>query len=188
MRRVIDGSLYDTNTARLICEQQLEENRYDKGAPVKQLKQLYRTRSAKFFFYVRLEYVALVDVNNDDLNFKLEEKEVRDENIVPATYDLALQFASEVYEETKDPKQKENIERYFAEFTDKEDASARKIQKKIYISEKADRYLEEMLKQNEDTNSSFIESLIVKEYERQYQNFLVHRNPYDEFTRPEDSV
>jgi len=186
MRKVIDGSLYDTSTARLICEQRSEENRYDKGAPVKLLKQLYRTKSAKFFFYMHYEFVALVDVNNDDLNFKLEEMEVTDEKIVPATYDVALHFASEVYEETEDQEEKEEIEKYFAEFSDKEDASLLKIQKKIYISQKADWYLEEMLKEGEDTNSSFIEKLIVKEYGKQYQKGLVHRNPYNEFTRPGD--
>lgn len=164
MRKVIDDSLYDTNTARLICEQRSEENRYDKGAPVKQLKQLYRTRSSKFFFYIRYDYVALVDVNNDDLNFKLEEMEVTDEKTVLITYDVALQFASKIYEETEEQREREEIEKYFAEFSDKEDASLLKIQKKIYISQKVDWYLEEMLKEGEDTNSSFIEKLIIEEY------------------------
>jgi|SRR5690625_1812704 len=180
MRKVIDGSLYDTNTARLICEQRSDELSYEKGAPVKQLKQLYRTRSAKFFFYIRHDFVTHVDVNDDVLNPKLEEMEVTDERIVPATYDVALQFASEVYDETED---REEIEKYFAEFSNKEDASQQKIQKKIYISQKADWYLEEMLKEGEDTNSSFIEKLIIKEYGKQYKKGIVNRNPYGEFSK-----
>lgn len=177
MKKVIDGAVYNTDTAKKICEQTTQEIVHQKGANVKQLKQLYRTKSGKYFFYVHHTFVTDVCVNGDDLNPVYEEAEVTDEKIIPATYELALQFASEVQDNGE---QDEIIGKYFPELGNPRTFEFQKIQKKIYLSEKANWYLEMLLTETEDTNSSLIEELIVREYRRQYSEGIMLNDPYFE--------
>ncbi|QDI92321.1 hypothetical protein EPH95_14905 [Salicibibacter halophilus] len=176
MKKVINGSVYNTETAKWICERISDELNHEKGAGVKTLKQLYKTKSDKFFFYINNKFLTYVDVSNDDLNPKFEEQEVVEEKIVEASYELALQFASEAIQNSNSDN---DIGRIFPELAKEKDGDT-KTQKKFYISIKADWYLEMMLKEEEDTNSSFIEKLIIAEYKRQFKKGDVNRDPFHE--------
>ena len=177
MKKVIEGAVYNTDTAKKICERTGQEIVHEKGANVKQLKQLYKTKSGKYFFYIHQTFVTYVCVNGDDLNPVFEEAEVTDEKIIPVNYQLALQFAGEVH---ADGEQEKTIIKYFPELGSSEALGHRKIQKKIYLSEKANWYLEMLLTETEDTNSSLIEKLIVEEYRRRYSEGSVAEDPYFE--------
>ncbi|WP_062050357.1 hypothetical protein [Bacillus sp. JCM 19034] len=78
------------------------------------------------------------------------------------------------------PETEKVIGNYFPELIDDKVNEVKKIQKKIYISEKANWYLEMMITENTDTNSSMIEKLIVKEYQRLYSKGIMTRDPYFE--------
>ena len=177
MKKVIDGAVYNTDTAKKICERTTQEIVHQKGANVKQLKQLYKTKSGKYFYYIHHTFVTHVCVNGDDIDPIFEEAEVQDEKIIPVSYQLALQFAGEVQ---ADGEQVKMISKYFPELGNSKTFGQRKIQKKIYLSEKAHWYLEMLLTETEDTNSSFIEDLIVKEYRRQYSEGIMQKDPYFE--------
>lgn len=177
MKKVIDGAVYNTDTAKKICEQTTQEVVHQKGAHVKQLKQLYKTKSGKYFFYIHQTFVTHVSVNGDDIDPVFEEVEVEDEKIIPVSYPLALQFAGEVQ---ADGEQEKTITKYFPELGNPETLGHRKIQKKIYLSEKANWYLEMLLLETEETNSSLIEKLIVREYRRQYAEGIMMDDPYVE--------
>lgn len=181
MKKIIEGSVYNTETAKKICEKFSEEPEHAKGAVVKKLQQLFKTKSGKYFFYVKKEIETWVVVNNDDLDPKFEEQEVIEEKILPISYDLAVQFASEIHSDPDlDSASKNMIGKYFPELTEKIKDENKKIQKKLYISEKANCYLEMMLEETDDTNSSFIEKLIIKEYERQYAKGIMKKDPFFE--------
>lgn len=178
MKKVIDGAVYNTETAKKVCEQMTEDTNHAKGAYVKQLKQLYKTKSAKYFFYIKNEFPAYVDMNDDDLNPKFELTEVTEEKIRPISYELAAQFANETL--TSNPESKRQIGKFFPELIQNEKDGDKKIQKKLYISEKANWYLEMMLTESNDTNSSFIEKLIVAEYRKLYKKGIMQQDPYFE--------
>ena len=177
MKKVIDGALYNTATAKKICEQRTEGPDHGKGANVKQLKQLYKTKSGKYFFFICNTFIGYACVNGDDLNPEFEEMELEEKKIIPADYKLAFQFASEVQASGE---QKKIIAKYFPELFNSEALEHQKIQKKIYLSEKANWYLEMMLTETEDTNSSLVERLIVQEYRRLYSEGIMMRDPYFE--------
>lgn len=177
MKKVIEGAVYNTDTAKKICEQLTEEFEHEKGSDVKKLKQLFKTRSGKYFFFIRNEFIGYVDMNNDDINPIFEKTVLEEEKIIPVSYELAFQFASEM---NTNPESKKMIGKYFPELIDNEIDESNKIQKKIYISEKANWYLEMMLIENNDTNSSIIEKLIVNEYQRLYSKGIMTRDPYFE--------
>lgn len=180
MKKVIKGAVYNTETAKDICERASEEPKHEKGTVVKQLQQLYKTRSNKFFFYVKSEFTTPVVVNNDDILPKFEEQEVMDEQIIPVSYDNALQFASEVSSTSNS--EKKTIAKYFPELAGEKSTNNIKIQKKLYLSEKANWYLELMLLEGEEeeTNSNFVEKLIIKEYRRLYKKGVMVRDPFFE--------
>lgn len=178
MKKVIDGAVYNTETAKKICEQLTEEIEHEKGAEVKKLKQLFKTKSGKYFFFLKNEFPGYVDINNDDLNPKFEKIDLVEEKIIPVSYELALQFATEIISSSSESKKV--ISKYFPELVNNENEDRKKIQKKIYLSEKANWYLEMMLIENNDTNSSVIEKLIVNEYQRLYSKGIMKRDPYFE--------
>ncbi|MUV37074.1 hypothetical protein JNUCC1_00880 [Lentibacillus sp. JNUCC-1] len=176
MKKTIEGAVYNTKTAQKICERFTHEPKHEKGANVKQLQQLFRTRSNKFFFYVKSEFTTPVVVNNDDIFPEFEEQEVIDEQIIPVSYEKALQFASEISADSKS--EKNMIRKYFPELV--EGQGEKKIQKKLYLSEKANWYLELMLQEGTDTNSSLVEKLITEEYRRLYKQGIMIRDPFSE--------
>lgn len=179
MKKIIDGAEYNTKTAKKICETFYIEPDYEKGAITKTLKQLFKTRSNKYFFYKIEKFDAHVDINNDDLDPVFEEMELINEEILPISYDLALQFVDEV--NASDPiEDQKMIRKYFPELIEEPVGKEVKFQKKIYLSEKANWYLQMMVNEKEDTNSSFIERLIVEEYRRLYEKGVVTRDPYHE--------
>ncbi|MEC5423326.1 hypothetical protein QGM71_07415 [Virgibacillus sp. C22-A2] len=178
MKKVIEGSVYNTETAKKICERSSEESNHEKGAVVKQLQQLYKTKSNKFFFYVKSEFTTHVVVNNDDIDPRFEDQEVTEEKIIPVSYEEALQFSSEISAVSK--LEKKMIAKYFPEIVVKESNDNKKIQKKLYLSEKANWYLELMLQEGKETNSSFVEKLITEEYQRLYKKGLMVRDPFFE--------
>lgn len=178
MKKVINGAVYNTQTAKKICEQQTYEANNDKGAYVNQLKQLFKTKSSNYFFFIKNEFPTYVDVNKDDLNPKFELMDVIEEKIIPVSYDLAVQFADEVI--VSDPSLKKPLGKYFPELIQNEDSGNQKIQKKIHISEKANWYLEMMLTESKDTNGTFIEKLIVEEYRNLYKRGIMQNNPFFE--------
>ncbi|WP_145949507.1 hypothetical protein [Paenibacillus sp. Y412MC10] len=178
MKKVIEGAVYNTQTAKKICEQITNEANHGKGAYVNQLKQLYKTKNGNYFFFIKNDFPTYVDVNNDDLNPKFELMDVVEEKIIPVTYELAVQFASEVF--TYDPGSKKGLGKFFPELIQNEETENKKIQKKIYISEKSSWYLEMMLTESKDTNSSFIEKLIIEEYRRLYKKGIMQRDPFFE--------
>lgn len=177
MKKAIDGAVYNTATAKKICEQRTEEFENGKGANVKQLKQLFKTKSGRYFFYIYNTFIGYAFVNGDDLKPKFEEMELREEKIIPIDYELAFQFASEVQASEE---QQKIIGKYFPELVNSETFNHQKIQKKTYLSEKANWYLEMMLTETEDTNSSLIERLIIQEYQRLYSEGIMMRDPYFE--------
>lgn len=168
MKKVIDGAVYNTETAKIICENSEDDISHQKGAEVKQLKQLYRTKSGKYFFYIKNEFETHVVTNNDDLNPEFELEEVEEKKILPVSYELSLQFASEVLSEN--PESQETIETFFPELGEGSMDDNQKIQKKFYISEKANWCLEMLMLETEHTNSSYIEKLIIEEYDKLYGN------------------
>lgn len=178
MKKVINGAVFNTMTAKKVCEQLLTEASHEKGAHVKQLKQLYKTKSGKYFFYIENEFSTYVDMNKDDLNPKYELKEVMEQKIIPTSYELALQFASEVV--AMNPNEKEIIGAVFPRLAEETNEESKKIQKKIYLSEKANWYLEMMLIESEDTNSSFIEKMITAQYRKLYEAGSMQEDPYFE--------
>ncbi|MFD1850767.1 hypothetical protein [Oceanobacillus bengalensis] len=178
MKKVIDGAVYNTQTAKKICEQLTNEANHEKGVYVKQLKQLYKTKSGKYFFFIKNEFPAYVDVNDDDLNPKFELTDVEEKKIIPVSYELAVQFASEMI--TSNPESKKVVGKFFPELIRNEMDENKKIQKKIYISEKANWYLEMMLTESKYTNSSFIENLIVDKYRSLYKKGMMQGDPYFE--------
>jgi hypothetical protein len=181
VKKVIRGSVYNTETARKICEKFTEGPEHAKGAIVKKLQQLYRTKSAKYFIYVRREFETWVAVNNDDLDPIYEEQEVIEEKILPVSFDFAFQFASEIYADSEtDSETKEAIVKFFPALSEEGIDENKKIQKKIYLSEKANRYLEMTLEESNDTISSFVEQLIVEEYKRLYSKGIMKNDPFFE--------
>lgn len=178
MKKIIDGAVYNTETAKKICDQQISEDHYEKGAYVNQLKQLYKTKNGNYFFFVKNEFSTYVDVNEDDLNPKFELMDVVEEKIIPVTYELAIQFASEV--STSDLESKTAIGKFFPELIRNETDENKKVQKKVYMSEKASWYLEMMLTESKETNSSFIEKLIVDKYRNLYKEGIMQNDPYYE--------
>ncbi|WP_156323979.1 hypothetical protein [Bacillus sp. JCM 19034] len=44
MKKVIKGAVYNTETAKKICEQVTDENDYEIGAYVNKLKQLFKNK------------------------------------------------------------------------------------------------------------------------------------------------
>lgn len=178
LKKVIDGAVYNTETAKMICEQSTHEYERSKDADVKKLKQLFRTRSNKYFFYINSVFTTFVQDNDLEVNPVLEEAELTGNEIIPISYELALQFAREVI--AISPTSKEEIRKYFPELINNQQEDSEKIQKKIYISQKANWYLEMMLIEKNDTNSSMIERLIINEYQRLYLKGIVNRDPYFE--------
>ncbi|WP_062106518.1 hypothetical protein [Bacillus niameyensis] len=178
MKKVIEGSVYNTETAKKVCEQSTKEVEHEKGAEVQKQKQLFKTKSGKYFFFIKNEFPGYVDVNNDDLNPKFEKVDLVEEKIIPVSYEVALQFASEIASE--DSESKKMISKFFPELIGNDIDESIKIQKKIYLSEKANWYLEMMLTVNNDTNSSIIEKLIMNEYRRLYSKGIMVRDPYFE--------
>ena len=178
MKKVIDGAVYNTETAKKIGEQQINENHYDKGAYVSQLKELYKTKNGNYFFFIKNEFSTYVDVNDDDLNPKFELMDVEEHKIIPVAYELAVQFASEI--STSDPESKKVIAKFFPELIQNENDGNTKVQKKVYMSEKASWYLEMMLTESKETNSSFIEKLIVDKYRSLYKEGIMQNDPYYE--------
>ncbi|MFP7494589.1 hypothetical protein SFC66_12430 [Terribacillus saccharophilus] len=114
MKKVINGAVYNTDTAKKICEQFTEDPDHTKGAIVKKVKQLYKTKSGKYFFYIKDNYIGYVDANNDDIDPKFEEAELEEKKILLATYEAAFQFASEFYSDTNS---NEIIDKYFPDLT-----------------------------------------------------------------------
>ena len=113
------------------------------------------------------------DINPEELDIMLnpkhEELDVTKEEIIPIPFDLAMQFASEVYADADtDEEMKENILKFFPTLSGESPDPEVKLQKKIYLSEKACWYLDLMLEETKDTNSSFIEKLIIKEFKRKH--------------------
>ncbi|AIF45553.1 hypothetical protein [Virgibacillus sp. SK37] len=178
MKKIIEGAVYNTATAKKICERFSNEPKHEKGAYVKQLQQLYRTRSSNYFFYVKSEFTTHVVINNDDIFPKFEEQEVTDEQILPVSYERALQFASEI--SVSSASEKKTIAKHFPELLEKEGNGNKKIQKKLYISEKANWYLELMLQEGKETNSTLVEKLITEEYRRLYKQGVMNRDPFSE--------
>ncbi|WP_017378819.1 hypothetical protein [Paenisporosarcina sp. TG-14] len=178
MKKVIDGAVYNTETAKKICEQQINENHYEKGAYVNQLKQLYKTKNGNYFFFIKNEFPTYIDVNSDDLNPKFELMDVEEKKIIPVSYELAVQFASEIF--TSDPESKKVLSNFFPELIRNEKDENNKVQKKVYMSEKANWYLEMMLYESKETNSSFIEKLIVDKYRSLYKKGVMQNDPYYE--------
>jgi hypothetical protein len=99
-----------------------------------------------------------VYANNDDVDPKFEEAELEEKKILPATYEAAFQFASEVYS---------NINSHGIREREFPDLTADSKDEKN-LSEKASWYLKIMLTDNEDTNRSIIERLIVEKYQKLY--------------------
>lgn len=180
MKKVIQGAVYNTEKAKKVCERKYEGPSHEKGAHVKQVQQLYKTKSNKFFFYIYTEFVAHVAVNNDDVDPEFEDQEVIEEKITPVTYEEALQFASEISAASKS--EKKMIAKYFPELA-VESSDNKKIQKKLYISEKANWYLELMLQEGKETNSSLVEKLIIEEYQRLYEKGIMDRDPFLEMEK-----
>lgn len=178
MKKVIEGAVYNTKTAKKICERYTEEFEQEKGAVVKKLQQLFKTKSNKYFLFEKSEFTSYADSNSDDLNPKYEELELEEKRIIPVSYELAYQFASEIA--CANPDSIDEIGNFFPELVDNEIDENNKIQKKLYISEKANWYLEMMITDSSDTNSSFIEKLIVEEYRRLYSKGIMTRDPFFE--------
>lgn len=181
MKKVIEGAVYNTETAKKICERSSEEPNHEKGAFVIQLQKLYKTKSNKLFFYIQNEFVTHVVVNNDDIDPKFENQVVLEEKIIPVSYEGALQFASEI--STASKSEKKMIAKYFPELVVEESNDNKKIQKKLYISEKANWYLGLMLQESKETNSSFVEKLITEEYQRLYKKGVMARDPFFEMEK-----
>lgn len=178
MKKVIEGAVYNTETAKKICGRRTNESDHEKGAYVNQLKQLYKTKNAKHFFYIKNEFPMYVDVNKDELNPKFELMDLEEEKIIPVDYSLALQFAAEIIVE--EPESKEVLGKFFPELIKNVTDDNIKIQKKIYMSEKASWYLEMLINESKETNSSFIEKLIVEEYRSQYKQGIMQGDPFME--------
>ncbi|AVR00297.1 hypothetical protein OBCHQ24_15205 [Oceanobacillus iheyensis] len=181
MKKVIQGAVYDTEKAKKVCERKYVGPSHEKGAHVKQLQHLYKTKSNKFFFYIYNEFVSHVAVNNDDIDPEFEDQEVVEEKIKPVAYEEALQFASEI--STVSKSEKKMIAKYFPELAVEESSDSKKIQKKLYISEKANWYLELMLQKGNETNSSLVEKLIIEEYQRLYEKGIMDRDPFLEMEK-----
>lgn len=177
MKKVIKGAVYNTETAKKLCEQQTYESSYGKGAYVNQLKQLYKTKSGKYFFFIKSRFSAYVDVKNDDLNPKFELTDVEENKIIPIAYEVAVQFANEIASD--DPELQRTLSKYFPTLTSTKTENE-KIQKKIYLSEKANWYLEMMIDEAKETNSSFIENLILEAYRDLYKKGIMKGDPYVE--------
>lgn len=186
MKKVIDGAVYNTQTAKKICELLTNEISHEKGAYVNQLKQLYKTKSGKYFLFIKHEFSTYVVVNNDDINPIYELQDVEDHKIIAISYELAVQFANEII--TSNPESKKVVRKFFPELFQNEGDENKKIQKKIYISEKASWYLEMMLTESKNTNSTFIENLIVEEYRRLYKKGLMQGDPYFEMEDDKNSI
>ncbi|MFP7494587.1 hypothetical protein SFC66_12420 [Terribacillus saccharophilus] len=181
MKKVIQGAVYNTEKAKMLCERTYDGPSHEIGAHVKQLQQLYKTKSNKFFFYIKNEFVAHVAVNNDDINPENEDQEVIEEKITPVSYEKALQFASEI--STAYKSEKKRLSKYFPELAVEESSDNRKIQKKLYISEKANWYLELMLQEGNETNSSLVERLIIEQYQRLFKKGIMDRDPFHEMEK-----
>lgn len=175
MKKVIQGSVYNTETAKKICEQTVNETSHEKGVYVDQLKELYKTKSGKYFYFIKNEFSTYVDMNNDDLNPKFELQDVKEEKILPISYEQAVHFASEII--AVDFSSKETLGKFFPELTINKEGNT-KIQKKIYISEKASWYLEMMMTEYNETNSSFIEKLITEKFRHLYNKEIMTRDPF----------
>lgn len=183
MKKVIDGAEYNTDTATKLCEKKyFNQEDINKGTIKEGNKQLYKTNSGKFFFYVKEEFTTYVDVNNDDLNPKFEEMDVIDERIVPISYDLALQCVEEVLVENP-TLNTEVLRKHFPELVKGQSGNEKKYQKKIYLSESANWYLQLMVNEKEETNSSLIERLIKEEYKRLYRQGIMTRDPFNEMEK-----
>ncbi|WP_068676040.1 hypothetical protein [Oceanobacillus sp. Castelsardo] len=180
MKKVIEGAVYNTETAKKICEQVSVAYEHRKDATVTKLKQLYKTKSGKYFFYTQSEFVGLVAVDNNDIDPKIEWQNVEDVKIIPIPYDTAIQYASEVFSSPDTDEDSVNrIRGFFPELVG-EDVGGKKIQKKIYISEKTSWYLEMLLIDTNHTNSSLIDKLIFEEYKRLYKKGDMNLDMFDE--------
>lgn len=179
MKKVIKGAEYNTETAEKICERNSKGHDHSVGAVAKKTKQLFRTKSGKFFFYIKKEFRAYVDINNDDLNPIIEEEDLIDEKIIPINYKLASVFVSELSADV-DSQSKLTIAKYFPNIENNSLDGSRKMQKKFYLSEKASWYLDMMLTESKDTNSSMVERLIVEEYRKLYAEGIMNNDPYSE--------
>ena len=186
MKKVIDGAEYNTKRAEKICARFSSGPDFKKGAETKTLTQLYKTRSGNYFFYIIDKFSKEAAVNDDDLNPVFEKMELMDERILPTSYDSALQFVQEVQAQNSIT-DIDSIRKYFPELHEQETGSDKKYQKKIYLSESANWYLQMLLNESKDTNSSIIENLIREEYRRQYQEGKMNRDPYLEMNESIDS-
>lgn len=181
MKKVIEGAVYNTETAKKVCEQVTEAFEYEKDSDVKKLKQLYKTKSGKYFFFIKNEFVGYIDEKEDDLNLDLKLADLIEEKIVPISYDSAIQYASEILSDPDtDEASIERVGKYFPELAGGGIENNKKIQKKIYISPKISWYLEMLLIDTNHTNSSLIETLIFEEYERLYKKGIMNQDMFDE--------
>lgn len=182
MKKIVDGAEYNTNTAKKICETYLSGPNYDKGAITKTLKQLFKTRSGKYFFYIIEKFIGQGVINNDDINPTFEEMELIDKEILPISYDLALQFVEEL--KARDRLEDEKmIRKHFPELIEQQTGKEEKFQKKIYLSERANWYLQMLVNVSGETNSSIVEKLILKEYRKLYQEGVMNRDPFSEMKK-----
>lgn len=177
MKKVIAGSVYNTDTAKKICAKITNDFNYEKGTDVEEIKELYKTKSGKYFFYILNKFDAHIDINNDDLNPKFELKDVEEEKIIPVSYNSSVDFANEVL--IDHPKYKESLGTFFPELNINDDGN-QKVQKKFYLSEKASWYLEMLMMEQNDTNSSIIENLITEEYRKLYNKGIMQNDPFFE--------
>ena len=136
MKKVIDGAVYNMETAKRICEQISKESDHEIGEAVQKRKQLFKTKSGKYFFFINKEFFTEVAMIENDINPAYETMEVEKKKIIPVSYESAFQFASEIHSDSE-LKAQERIGKYFPELRDSGIDENVKIQKKIYLSEKA---------------------------------------------------
>lgn len=180
MKKVIKGSVYNTETAKLICTKKSEEVSHSAGAVMKIKRHLYKTKSNKYFYHQEEVFETWIAVNDDDIEPEMKYTEVQKYKIIPIQYNVAVNFASELIAESDEFK--ESILKYFPELDEQNIPDGEtKVQKKIYLTSKAEWYLEMMLKESEDTNSSFIEKLIVNKYAELYRKGIMNDDPFFEF-------
>lgn len=177
MKKVIEGAVYNTQSAKKLCELYSAGPNPRLGVQSEVLKQLYKTRSGKFFFYTVEKFLKEAATNDDDLDPVFEEMALLEERITPIPYDLAQRFVDEVHASDASMNM-DMIRAHFPESLAQTEGNESKVQKKIYLSESANWYLQMLLNESEDTNSSLLERLIREEYKKQYQEGKMTRDPY----------
>ena len=141
MKKIINGSVCNTETAQMICADDVKDSQNIIELSVK----LYKTKSSKYFLHTE-------GINIED-------------EIELISYDDAFNFAKGLISDSKTkPIDIGRIDYFFPEINEKFN-EYHKVQKKIYLSDKTSWMLDKMVTELGSNNGEIIEELIVKKYE-----------------------